>query len=195
MLPGDLLNAFKGRTYWALMLGTANFLFFAVGLIGLTATFLDMYVPGYKFEPMQLTMAMHCGEMIFFTCAAMLCAASVGDEDVSYRLLRGACLHQMLNLGALGRDGIIFSQAKWSMDMRIPTVVQCYGIAFFMVHSMVNINFKLDAAPEAPVSKAVVETVKASPRGRSPGRAKVSSPGRSKTPTRRSGRSKTPSRR
>ena len=186
-LPGDLLGAFKGRTFMPLMVNCANYIFFALGLVFFQAAFLDMYIPGYTWEKMELVIASRVGWEIIFAVLTMLAAASVGDEDVSYRLMRASVFHAMFNFGLVAADGIIQKNARWPMDMRTFSVFQIFAVTYYLVFSFATIPVKLGAAPKVAPKAAPKVAPKASPRGKSPGRAK--------TPTRRSSRSKSPARR
>lgn len=148
----------KGRPKNAMLAGAINNAFFGIGLTFATRAFMEMYMPGLLDRlpgpgkrgageavciPMLVAMMGNAGKTILCATVSTLAICSVGDEDVSYKQLRGWSLHAMFCLGSFAREGILVAAADWPMPMRAVSFLQLFPVSFYMVNSAMGIPYSL----------------------------------------------------
>lgn len=156
----------KGRCKTPLLVALVNNAFFGLGLALFTRAFMEMYIPGILDAlpgpgkrgageaisiPLMIVMMGNAGKTILFGSFATLAVCSIGDEDASYKLLRGQAMHSMFYLGTFAREGVIAAAAGWPQPMRTASFFQCFAATFYMVNATMAIPYKL--APDAAKKK------------------------------------------
>lgn len=138
----------------AVYLGANMFYVLGCGLPFFREGMTEMFLPGQaatmtddvKF--MFYLIIGNIGKIMFNNTLIVLAAigaAPTADakEDVMYRLCRATSLMMMFFLGSFSKDSIVAMTTGWSEDMRVPTFVQNFAVAFYMVNAWTAADFTL----------------------------------------------------
>ena len=120
--------------------------FFAAGLILMTSTFANMYVPGVLdtlpnasvVSPVILSIMMKIGVHIAVNIVTtlMVVGAEPANIDTKYRVLRAQTYANFLNLGTMARESLISKATGWDFPMYNISFVQFFAVTFYGAHTL-----------------------------------------------------------
>ena len=84
------------------------------------------------------------GKTMLFAILSTLAMASVGSEDITFRLLRAWVMQGIFYLGTFARDGVLTTATGWPSPMRVISFVQTFGVLFYMTNTMMGMPYQLE---------------------------------------------------